>query len=71
MIHLNPEFKRVFYYRGLSYAEQEQHQLAIADYTKAIKINPEQTAVNLAQSQGKSQLKYDALNQLRRLQRSQ
>ena len=39
-IHLNQEYAEAYFYRGNSYLEKEEHDLAISDYDQAIKLNP-------------------------------
>jgi tetratricopeptide (TPR) repeat protein len=37
---LNPEYANAYYNRGIAYNDLKQYNEAIADYTKAIELNP-------------------------------
>lgn len=37
---LNQEYARMYYNRGLAHSKRDELELAIADYTEAIKLNP-------------------------------
>lgn len=39
--HKQLEEAKTLFYRGLAYSKQERYDLAIADYTEALKLNPQ------------------------------
>jgi len=40
-IELNPECAHAYHNRGIAYGEKGDYEQAIADYTEAIRINPD------------------------------